>query len=151
MSVRLSEEELWAFLEEGHTGIFTSLRRDGWPISLPVWYVVLDRKIFLGGAAKTKKFTRVRNDDRVSFLVETGLAWKELKAVQLTGRAHLVTDEAEVARVDKELDRKYAAYRTERKAMPAATRQHYSGRAVLVIEPEGRILTWDNAKLRLNE
>ena len=42
MSLRLSADEAWAFLEKGHTGILTSLRRDGWPISLPVWYVALE-------------------------------------------------------------------------------------------------------------
>ncbi len=151
MSVRLSEDEAWAFLERGHTGIFTSLRRDGRPISLPVWFAVFDRRIYLGGPAKTRKFARVRHDDRVSFLVESGLAWKELKAVHVSGRAQLVTDADELARVDAELDRKYAAHRTQRTAMPEATRSHYSGRAVLRIEPEGRMLTWDNARIELRE
>jgi len=32
---RLSPEEAWAVVEASHTGIFTSLRRDGVPIALP--------------------------------------------------------------------------------------------------------------------
>ncbi len=149
MSIRLSEDEAWSFLEEGHTGIFTSLRRDGRPVTLPVWYVALDRRIYLGGPAQTKKFQRVRHDERVAFLVESGLAWKDLKAVHVSGRARILDDAGEIERVQAELDRKYAAFRTQSSAMPDATRSHYSSRAVLRIEPEGRMLTWDNARIRL--
>lgn len=153
MSVRLSDDELWDFLEQGHTAIFTSLRRDGRPVSLPVWYAVLDRSIYLRGPAQTKKFERVRHDDRVAFLVESGRAWVELKAVHVSGRARFVTDPDEVERVEAEIERKYAAYRVLRSAMPDATQKHYTtrGSALLRIEPEGRILTWDNANLRLKE
>ena len=33
MSVRLGREEAWSVLADAHTGIFTSLRRDGTPIT----------------------------------------------------------------------------------------------------------------------
>lgn len=148
MSIRLSPEEAWAFLEKGHTGILTSLRRDGWPISLPVWYVALDRKIYVSGPARTKKFGRMRRDPRVAFLVETGLKWKELAAVHVTGRARTVSDPAELERVQKSMDAKYAAFRTDRSKMPGATAQHYQqDTAAVCIEPEGKLLTWDNARL----
>jgi PPOX class probable F420-dependent enzyme len=148
MSIRLSSEESWSFLEKGHTGILTSLRRDGWPISLPVWYVALDRKIYVRGPAQTKKYGRMRRDPRVAFLVETGLKWKELSAVHLTGRARSVTDATELERVNEAIDAKYAAFRTERSKMPGATAAHYQqATAVVCIEPEGKLLTWDNARL----
>jgi nitroimidazol reductase NimA-like FMN-containing flavoprotein (pyridoxamine 5'-phosphate oxidase superfamily) len=152
MSIRLGPEEAWSFLEKGHTGILTSLRRDGWPISLPVWYVALDRKIYVSGPARTRKFGRMRRDPRVAFLVETGRLWKELSAVHLTGRARTVTDPAELERVQKATDAKYAAFRTERSKMPGATAQHYQrGTATVCIEPEGKLLTWDNARLEIRD
>ena len=43
-----------------HTGVLTSLRRDGAPVSLPVWFVALDRRIYVSGPARTKKFARIR-------------------------------------------------------------------------------------------
>lgn len=153
MSVRLSADEAWTFLEKGHTGILTSLRRDGWPVSLPVWYVALDRRIYVSGPARTKKYGRMKRDPRVAFLVETGLKWKELSAVHVSGRARFVTDPAELARVQAALDAKYAAFRTERAKMPSATAQHYQrqGIAVVCIEPEGKLLTWDNARLGVKD
>ena len=83
--MRLDEDELWAFLERGHTGILTSLRRDGFPVTLPVWYAVLARTVYVSGPAHTKKWRRIERDSRVSFLVEEGHAWRDLQAVQLTG------------------------------------------------------------------
>ena len=153
VSVRLNEDEIWAFLEQGHTGILTSLRRDGMPIAIPIWYACFDRAIYVSGPAHTKKWKRIDHDPRVSFLVEEGLAWRELQAVQLNGTASFV-DEADREtrrRVAADIDRKYASFRTAPKAMPQATKERYDrGTRLIRIEPEGRILSWNNAKLPLS-
>lgn len=151
MSVRLSSEEAWTFLAGAHTGVFTSLRRDGVPIALPIWFVVLDRRIYLSGPAHAKRHARVRRDSRVSFLVEAGERWAELRAVHVTGRARIVTEPDLNARVAAALDDKYAAFRTARPAMPEATRAHYEVVTETVeITPDERILSWDNRRLRLS-
>jgi nitroimidazol reductase NimA-like FMN-containing flavoprotein (pyridoxamine 5'-phosphate oxidase superfamily) len=148
MNVRLTPDEAWAVVAAAHTGIFTSLRRDGFPISLPLWFVVLDRRIYVSGPASAKRVARVRRDPRVSFLVESGLRWAELRAVHLTGRARVVTEPGMFARVAAALDAKYGAFRTRRSAMPAATRAHYEVElATIEITPDAHILSWDNARL----
>ncbi|MGH9112857.1 MAG: pyridoxamine 5'-phosphate oxidase family protein [Acidimicrobiales bacterium] len=147
-SVRLSDDEAWTILERSHTGILTSLRRDGWPISLPVWFVALDRRIYVAGQAHTKKFARVRHDPRVCFVVESGTRWAELVGVQLTGRARLLDDGEPLERATAALGSKYERFRTPRSQMPSTTRQHYETRtATLEIVPDDRILSWDNARL----
>ncbi len=55
MSIRLSREEAWAVLDGSHTGILTTLKADGVPITLPVWFVVLDERIYVDAVARTKK------------------------------------------------------------------------------------------------
>ena len=146
-SVRMNADEAWSFLAAAHTGILTTLRSDGFPVSLPVWFVVEDRTVLVAGPGHTKKFVRVRNDDRCSFLAETGDRWAELQAVQITGRARLM-DSPDWEHVDSLLDAKYAGFRTPRSEMPAETREYYdNSRSLLAIEPEGRLLTWDNRKL----
>ncbi|HYC23881.1 MAG TPA: pyridoxamine 5'-phosphate oxidase family protein [Candidatus Bathyarchaeia archaeon] len=150
MGVRLSDDELWELLRTAHTGILTTLRRDGVPISLPMWFVALDRAVYLRTLARARKMARIRRDPRVGFLVESGLRWAELKAAHLTGHAEIVGDAEVEARVAQALDVKYSAYRTSRERQPEATRAHYGGEWVTVrIVPEGRVLSWDNAKLRL--
>lgn len=151
MSIRFSRSEAWAELERAHTGILTTLRADGMPIALPVWFVALDERIYVSGPARTKKFARLVHDPRCSFLVESGERWAELRAVHLTGVAVIVTEPTVLDRVGAALDAKYAAFRTSRSAMPDDTRQHYDvERATIELVPDDRILSWDNARLGLD-
>lgn len=150
MSIRLSRDEAWAVLASAHTGIFTSLRSDGVPITLPVWFVALDRRIYIDAVSRTKKVARVRRDARVSFLVESGERWRDLQGVSLTGRARIVTDPDLIARVGAALGEKYAGFSGDRAAMPAESRAHYEvEHLVIEIEPDERILSFDNARIPL--
>ena len=149
MGVRLDENEIREFLEKGHTGILTSLRADGWPVTLPIWYATVDGRVYVRTPSKTRKVTRIRKDDRVSFVVESGKAWKELKSVVITGRAVIVEDEDELAQVDRALGEKYEGFGVP-KAAPKATSKHYSGGSTVIrIDPVQPPLTWDNAKIRM--
>ena len=151
MSIRLSPDEAWSLLDSAHTGIFTTLRSDGFPVALPVWFVTLDRTICIGTPAGTKKILRVRRDPRASFLVEQGERWAELLAVHVTGRVDIVRDEDVVTQVERALDEKYQPFRTPSSAMPEGTRRHYAQRTILRLHPEGRILSWDNSRIGLSE
>lgn len=147
MGLRLSPDEAWSFLERAHTGILTTLRSDGSPVALPVWFVTLDRTICIGTPAGTKKIMRVRRDPRASFLVEQGERWAELQAVHLSGQVEIVTDDDVVTRVVQALDDKYREFQTPSAAMPENTQKHYARRAILRLHPEGRILSWDNRRI----
>jgi PPOX class probable F420-dependent enzyme len=146
VTARLSRDEAWRVLAASHTGILTTLRADGAPISLPVWFAVLDERVYVGAPAATRKVGRVRRDSRVSFLVESGERWADLQGVHLTGHALVVDDPTVIARVRAALDAKYASYRTARAEMPDATRRVYEAPiAIVEIRPDDRILSWDNA------
>ena len=150
MSIRLSPDEAWEVLERSHTGILTTLRRDGSPITLPIWYVALDRTICFVAPSKTKKISRIRHDPRASFLVEAGERWAELRAVHLTGAITEVLDDAAKAEIDAALDAKYGAFKTARSEMSDATRDVYANQVFFRLVPASRILTWDNRRLELN-
>ncbi|MEO2169154.1 MAG: pyridoxamine 5'-phosphate oxidase family protein [bacterium] len=151
MSVRLDDAEVQEFLSHAHTGILTTLRASGAPISLPIWFVALDGFIYIQTPSRAKKAVRIRRDPRVAFLVESGVRWAELKAVHLSGRARFTDDEDELKRVSEAMMEKYQSFRTARANYPSDTRKHYSDdRLTIRIEPEGPVLSWDNAKIRLN-
>lgn len=146
--IRLSDDEAWTVIEQAHTGILTTLRRDGMPIALPVWFTAMDRRVYVSGQAHTKKFVRMRHDPRVSFLVESGVPWVELVGVHLTGQARFVEDSALSERVGAALKEKYRSFRIERSEMPDQTRAHYETLVTTIeIVPDDRILSWDNARL----
>jgi nitroimidazol reductase NimA-like FMN-containing flavoprotein (pyridoxamine 5'-phosphate oxidase superfamily) len=143
-------DEIWEFVTNGHTGIFVTLRADGVPIAMPLWFAVLDRRIYI--STRGKKLSRIRNDERASFLVESGKRWAELKAVHLTGTARVLADPGVLeGRIKAELDRKYDAFRTVREQMPATTRRRYeaSDHAYVEFIPDDRILNWDNHRLQV--
>jgi hypothetical protein len=147
VSVRLTEGEAWDVLGSSHTGILTSLRRDGVPVSLPVWFLVDDRSVLVAGPAASHKFTRIRRDGRIAFLVESGEAWKDLRAVHLIGRGEVV-EQPDWESVDALFGAKYAGFRTPREKMPASARARYGGaRSLVRLIPTERLLTWDNQRL----
>ncbi|MGA4538707.1 pyridoxamine 5'-phosphate oxidase family protein [Uniformispora flossi] len=147
MGVALSDDEAWEVLAAAHTGILTTMRADGFPVTLPVWFAVRDREILVAGPAATHKFTRVRKDDKVAFLVESGERWTDLRAVQISGRA-VVDPAPDWADVDALFDAKYAGFRTPRAEMPESARVRYdSRRALLRITPERAPISWDNRRL----
>jgi PPOX class probable F420-dependent enzyme len=135
--IRLSVDEAWDTLDRAHTGILTTLRGDGVPISLPVWFVVLDRRIYVSGPAHTKKFARIDRDPRVSFLVESGERWIELLGVHLTGTVRIVDDVQLLERVATALADKYDPFRTPRDQMPNETRSRYET-TITTIEAHAR-------------
>jgi PPOX class probable F420-dependent enzyme len=149
VSIRLSDDEAWAALEAAHTGILTTLRADGRPVTLPVWFVVVDRSICVSTPPGSKKVHRIRRDPRSSFLVESGAEWRALTGVHVSGRIAEVDDESQRTAVRAALDEKYRPFRLPVGAMPASARQRYAEFTILRLVPEGRMLTWDNSRLRL--
>src|SRR5919106_1772489 len=131
-SPRMTTPEIWEYVTNAHTGILTTLRRDGVPVALPLWFACLDGRIYL--QTRGKKLQRLAHDPRASFLVESGERWADLKAVHLTGSA--------------EIDRKYAAFRSAA-AMPKETSNYYATvrTGVVRFTPDDRILNWDNTRL----
>jgi nitroimidazol reductase NimA-like FMN-containing flavoprotein (pyridoxamine 5'-phosphate oxidase superfamily) len=150
VSIRFTPDEAWAFVERAHTGILTTLRRDGFPVTLPVWFVPLERTVCFT-TPPSKKVARARRDPRASFLVESGEAWTELAAVHLTGHLSVVTDEPTTALVNELFDAKYAGFRVPDRRMPDAARAAYRERVTLRLVPDGRILSWDNSRIRLRD
>jgi PPOX class probable F420-dependent enzyme len=111
MSIRWTLDEAWQAVGSAHTGILTTLRRDGVPIAPPVWFAVEDRTVVMMTPAGTKKIARVRRDPRASFLVESGERYVDLSAVHLTGRVEFVGDAAATARIEAAVDEKYTPNR----------------------------------------
>jgi nitroimidazol reductase NimA-like FMN-containing flavoprotein (pyridoxamine 5'-phosphate oxidase superfamily) len=147
VSLRLTDDEVWEYVTNAHTGIMTTLRRDGMPIAMPLWFMVADRTMYV--STRGKKLRRLAHDPRASFLVESGERWAELKAVHFTGTAALVEPEPELlAHLEAEDVRKYDAFRTAPADMPAATAQVYASTMRWVrFTPDARVLSWSNAKL----
>lgn len=151
MGVSLSEKEAWAFIEASMTGIVTTMRSDGFPIALPVWFVALDRMIYVRTPAASKKIARIRSNSRAGFLVESGERWRDLTAVSFAAEATLVHDAAlRTAVLDARAEKYRGLGSGGSRTLPPAAVKHYSGEPSIVrLAPIGRIMSWDNRKVRL--
>ena len=152
MGVSMSEQEAWEFLARGHTGILTTLRRDGWPVALPVWFVIDDRHAYVATPSQTKKLQRIAHDDRSSLLVESGVDWAELAAVHLPMRARVLDstrDVDELRHAGRLWAAKYASSGVSDRQAPSATTKHYGTRSFIRLDPAGPLVSWDNARIRL--
>jgi len=150
MGVAFDEDELWQFLEESHTGILTTLRADGWPLALPVWFTTHDHRIYVRTPARTRKVAHVQRDPRVCFTAEAGVFWAELRSVVLTGHASVVPEGEERDRAIGRISDKYGGFGIPAPQVPEVTTRYYDTEsAVIRIDPDQRRVTWDNRKLRL--
>ena len=147
MGISLTDDEAWTFLMEGHTGILSTMRANGYPISLPVWYIVDERVIYTRTPATASKLKRIQRNPRASFLVEHGLQWRELRAVVVSVDARVIEDEAVASRVFELMNLKYEGFRTVN--LPDASKRHYSKSIAIALEPAGPLVSWDNSRLRL--
>jgi hypothetical protein len=149
MGLTLSTEEQAEYLRRGHTGILTTLRRGGSPVSLPVWYVWHDGHVYLASPPATAKVARVRHDDRAWFLVESGERWVDLTAVGFPARVVILDAGPDADAIHALLAEKYADFEVPFDRLPDAARAHYAGRLIFRLEQSGAAVSWDNSRMRL--
>lgn len=151
MGIALNEVELWGFVGDARTAIVTTLRRDGWPVSLPVWFVVLDRSIYFKTYPTMRKIARIARDPRASFVVEDGGRWTELRAVSLSVTAEVLAPGADADAARLALDVKYPPeLNVPVDRLPEVSQAYYAGDDVIVkLTPAGPPISWDNRRLRL--
>ncbi len=74
---KMSDEERQQFLSEPRYGILNTLRSDGWPIGVPVWFDWNGETIRIFTSVVSPKMKRLQRDPRASLLVVNDLKEKE--------------------------------------------------------------------------
>lgn len=143
--IRMSDEEIHAFLEEGrHTLQVATIDHDGWPHLVAMWYVLMNDEIVFWTYAKSQKAVNLRRDPRLTCLVEAGEGYEELRGVQIKGRAVMNNDVETVQRIGEALWAKYAGPLNENIRQVVAAQA--PKRVVVFVQPV-EIVSWDHRKL----
>lgn len=143
--IRMSDEEIHAFLEEQRTLQVATIDHDGWPHLVAMWYVLIDDQIVFWTYAKSQKAINLRRDPRLTCLVETGEQYNELRGVQIKGRAIINDDRETVQRIGERIYERYTGG-----PLNDATRQMVAAQApkrVLVFVEPVEVVSWDHRKL----
>lgn len=152
--ITMTPDEVAAFLASGETLIVSTIGRDGTPHVAPMWYFVDDGKVVFRSFTKSQKIVNLRRDPRLTVLVETGLAYEELRGVMIQGAATLIDGAADPEFVLESYRRLAARYPMigpapvdlDPDSLQAAFGRFAPKNTAVVVEPR-RIVTWDHKKL----
>jgi PPOX class probable F420-dependent enzyme len=148
MGVTMSDDEVEEFLGDHGTAVLTTLRRDGAPVPVPVWYVVIDGAVFVRTPRKSKKVNHIARDPRVALLVHDGRNWEELRGLIIHGIGERVDDEATAATALEAFHTRFADRTAALTRLPRAIAARYSDDVIYRIAIPDTPTSWDNRKVR---
>ncbi|GAC1566286.1 MAG: PPOX class F420-dependent oxidoreductase [Ktedonobacteraceae bacterium] len=142
--IRMSDEEIHAFLDEQRTLQVATIDHDGWPHLIAMWYVLINDQVVFWTYAKSQKAVNLRRDARLTCLVETGERYDELRGVQIKGRAIISDDRETVQRIGEVIwERINGSLNDITRQMVAA---QAAKRVVIFVKPV-EIVSWDHRKI----
>lgn len=143
--IRMTDEEVEAFLDERRTLHVASINADGTPHLVPMWFARADGAIAFWTYGKSQKVVNLRRDPRITVMVETGHEYDELRGISIAGRARIVDDPDEVLRFGEGVYERYWGPITD-DTIREGVRAMGAKRVVVLVEAE-KVTSWDHRKL----
>ena len=145
-TIRMTSEEVDAFLQERRAMTMCSISPDGSIHAVAMWYGFLDGCVTVETKAKSQKVQNLRRDPRLTVLFEDGHYYEELRGVELVGQGEIVEDPDQLWRLGVSVyERYYGPYSDEMKPF-LETMLH---KRVLIKLHVDRTVSWDHRKLGL--
>jgi PPOX class probable F420-dependent enzyme len=143
--IRMTDEEVGAFLDEQRTVICATNGREGWPHLMPLWYVVRDGRLWSWTYAKSQKTRNLERDPRATVQVETGTDYEQLRGVMFECEVTLHRDADDVAALGIEIFTRYTGGELGDDVRDMVGKQAPKRVALEFVE-RSRV-TWDHRKL----
>jgi PPOX class probable F420-dependent enzyme len=141
--IRLTDEEIEAFLGSAKTVVMATLNHDGYPHLVPMWYSVLDGLVHMHTYKSSQKVKNIERDARGSILVEDGTDYDKLRGVFVRGRFEIIDDQELCYRIAVASAKKYQGL--DEDTAGTALRYYIRKRVALVFHPE-KTSSWDHRK-----
>jgi len=145
--IKMTPDEVRAFLEEERTVTCATNGRDGFPHLMPLWYVLRDDRIWAWTYAKSQKTKNLERDPRATLQVEAGLDYPDLRGVMLRCEVVVHRDVEMIEGVAMDLVDRYNGPGPEFDPIRDAFRKQAPKRVGLEFVERDRV-TWDHRKLR---
>ena len=143
-AIRMTQNEIDAFLAEPLKLQLATINPDGTPHLVTMYYAVFDGLIGFWTYRTSQKARNLERDPRVTCLVETGEGYDQLRGVQINGRVTTVTDVARIREIGAVV---YGRYAPEVAAqLGDYLDQQARKRWAYLVQPE-RTSSWDHRKL----
>jgi PPOX class probable F420-dependent enzyme len=141
--IRMTEDELHAFLDEQPTVIVATTGPNGRPHLMPLWFVRDGAELRGWTFAKSQKARNLERDPRATLQVESGVEYGELRGAMLECDVEV---EHEVERVESYGEALVDRYGSGSSDMKEMFRAQAPKRVGLRFRPT-RTVTWDHRKL----
>ncbi|MFJ8958113.1 pyridoxamine 5'-phosphate oxidase family protein [Lentzea sp. NPDC102401] len=140
-AIKMSAEEVEAFLGEQKTLIVATIGRNGLPHLAPMWFAWVDGELVFCTDRKSQKIVNLQRDPRCSVLAEAGETYDQLRGVHMEG----VTEFTELGPVvDAVVARNFGEVGDDPDAREAL-RKAMSRRAAVIFRPT-KTASWDHRK-----
>jgi PPOX class probable F420-dependent enzyme len=111
--IRMSPEEVDAYLNERRSMTMSTINPDGSIHSIAMWYGFVDGAIGFETKAKSQKVLNLRRNPNITCLVEDGDYYEELRGVSLVGTAEIIDDPEQLFELGKSVFSRYMVPYTE--------------------------------------
>jgi PPOX class probable F420-dependent enzyme len=145
--IRLTDAELAAFLDEQRTVIVATNGRDGWPHLMPLWYTVRAGELWAWTYARSQKVRNLERDPRVTWQVEAGTSYEQLRGVMVKANVVLHCDVETVEAFGVELFERYTGTAPLPDAVAGMVRAQAPKRVAMQFVAAEPAVTWDHGKL----
>jgi PPOX class probable F420-dependent enzyme len=145
--VVMTPAEVSAFLTEQRSATVATLSASGTPHLVGMWYAWFDGHVWLETKAKSQKVVNLRRDPRMSFMVEAGHTYDQLRGVSLEGSGAVLDDPALVWKVCVDVFERYTGPYDE--SMKPFVELMARNRVVVRLDAV-RTRSWDHRKLGLD-
>jgi PPOX class probable F420-dependent enzyme len=142
----MTDAEVRAMLEQSRTGTMATVGPNGFPHLVAMWYGLVDGKVCFETKTKSQKVKNLRRDPHVSFSVEAGLSYDQLRGVAIEGTGEIVEDPDEIWKVGVNVWERYNGPYTDDMKPFVETMLHK--RVAVRVDVE-RTRSWDHRKLGL--
>ncbi len=140
----MSPEEVDHFLRSERTTTMCTMHPDGSIHAVAMWYAFLGGTPAIETKRESQKIRNLRRDPRLTFLVEAGDKYENLRGVELVGRARIVEDPVQVLEFGVSMWERYVSTYTEEQRPLVDAMMH--NRVVVAIDAT-RVVSWDHRKL----
>jgi general stress protein 26 len=145
-TVRMTDEEVAEFLQNGRWFSFCTHNKDGTIHAVAMAYAFLsDGTLAFEAKPKSQKIVNLRRDPRMTVLLDDGTVYGELRGVQLVGRGVLTEDQSDLREFAVSL---YSRYFSEQGAVSDDTVEQFIRNRVLVKMVVDKTISWDHRKLK---
>jgi len=142
----MSHDEIVEFLHQQRSSTVATYGAQGQIHLVGMWYAVRESTIWIETKSKSQKVVNLRRDPRMSFLVEAGHTYDQLRGVAMEGTGVVIEDPDVVWDVCVDIFERYNGEYSEE--MKPFVEFMAKNRVVVRLDVD-RVRSWDHRKLGL--